>query len=90
MLPSFLSFFPTRHLPSLASSWSLELVELTAPVLRPLDIQCPDANACVKEGVPTNCNNKSVQVEMVEQDNRYMILDNVDFEEVPRSVTYFN
>jgi hypothetical protein len=58
----------------------LELGELTAPAL--LDSQCAAADAYVSEGAPANCDDNAVQAAMVEQDDGYLVLDDVDFGEV--------
>ena len=56
--------------------------ELTAPALWPLDSQCAAAYGYVNMYVPSNNNNDAVQAAMAEEDNGYLVLDNVDFGEV--------
>ena len=55
---------------------------MTAPALCPLDSQCAAADGYVNKYVPSNNNNVAVQAAMAEEDNGYLVLDNVDFGEV--------
>ena len=56
--------------------------ELTVPALWPLDSQFAAADGYVNKNSTSNNNNNAMQAAMVEEDNGYLVLDNVDFGEV--------
>ena len=59
--------------------WPLELVELTAPALWPLDGWYVANDMYVNKGAAANYDDNLVQETMVEQDAGYLVLDNVNF-----------
>lgn len=79
---SSLSPLPARSLLFLASLWPLELDKSTAPALWRLDGQCAANNAYMNKCVVANYNATVVQAAMSEQDNEYLVLDDMDSEGV--------
>ena len=55
--------------------------ESTAPALRRLDGQCAANDTHKNKGAAANYDNDAVQLEMADQDDGYLVLDDVDFGE---------
>jgi hypothetical protein len=60
----------------------LALGESTAPALRQLDNQCLAEDTHVNKGAVANYYDDSLQAAMTDQNDRYLVLDAVEFGEV--------
>ena len=61
---------------------ALELGELTAPALRPLDSQCTAADLYVSKDAQAKYDYDAGQAAMAEQDDGDLLLDDVNLREV--------